>query len=120
MIKLKNIIKEINNETTSWQNPVGDFIPTKLSHKYDAFNHIGRNDENSVKILWKQGWNRITSDAFTLFVHNEIQPPNDKQKTKLIELAIKFNLNEIVYVARSEWSGHREKIKVIWSKNDVL
>ena len=45
---------------------------------------------------------------------------NDKQKTKLIELAIKFNLNEIVYVARSEWSGHREKIKVIWSKNDVL
>jgi hypothetical protein len=125
VIKLVEILKEIEDEkgrAYSWQKPDGTFIPIDYNHGSDAFKHLGGprhvdGNADHTLMLWRQGWQRITymvfGDLSTLFAHNEFQPPNEKQKAKLIELALELGLNKV------EWDGG-EKDRILWTINDTL
>jgi hypothetical protein len=121
VIKLVEILKEIEDEkgrAYSWQKPDGTFIPIDYSHGSDAFKHLGgphsvSGTADHILMLWRRGWQRITYMTPTLFAHNEFQPPNEKQKVKLIELALELGLNKV------EWDGG-EKERILWTINDTL
>ena len=120
MIKLTDILREIESEEKfkkmaySWQAPSGKFISVKSSHAQDAWEWGGRQPNTDYMVIfWKRGWNRIHADQHTLFSHNEFQPPNNKQKSALIELAMELGLQEVKYDAGEDY-------KILWSAHDVL
>ncbi len=121
MIKLVNILKEIESKEQlkklaySWQKPDGTFIPVKREHGLDALKHVGGDPkDDNVVILWKRGWQRIFYYGTDLNVHNEFYQPNDKQKVRLIELAIQLGFEKV------EWDGGDKGDKILWSVHDVL
>lgn len=120
MIRLKNILKEVEDDEKykkmgySWQRPDGTFKPIKYSHGSDAWQMIGKPENtDSVNELWKKGWNRIWYNPHTLFCHNELMPPNEKQKTALINLAQLLEKQEVEFDAG-------EGSKILWSIHDTL
>ena len=121
MIKLANILLEsvdIASYRYSWQLPNGKFIPVKYSHGSHAFQILKRLDPNTnpkddhIMELWKKGYNRITHMGNVLLCHNEIKPPNDKQKKELIDLAIEVGDDFV------EWDSGNDS-KILWSINDI-
>lgn len=127
MIKLTNIIKEVESEeqlklnTYSWQKPDGTFKPVVDNHGSDVrkrllfiYPNLPQNTDFTVE-MWKRGWNRIWHDGYDhcLYCHNEIQPPNDKQKAALIDLAMRLEFQEV------EYDGGEDS-KILWSVHDVL
>jgi hypothetical protein len=123
VIKLVNILREIGVEDHSdkayaWQKPDGTFVHINYSHDSEAFKLVGGDPKNDhTLMLWKRGWQRITyaTKLSVIYANNEVQQPNDKQKAKLIELAVKLGFQSVV------WDGGRnKKDKVIWSAHDVL
>jgi hypothetical protein len=120
VIKLTDILKEVETEETykkmaySWQKPNGTFQPIKYSHGSDAWKMGGQQPNTDyVMEFWKRGWNRIWHNHHTLFCHNEVQFPNEKQKAALIELAMNLNLQEV------EYDGGEDS-KILWSIHDIL
>ena len=132
MIKLKNILKEIQSNTEvkkftySWLSPGGNFFPVKVNHYYDAIKFFRPNNSNInsninidsyqvMRFLWRRGWQRITCfSKESLYSTNGIQPPNDIQKRKLIDLAKELNFEKLVYL-NDEGVNY-----VLWSINDIL
>jgi hypothetical protein len=122
VIKLTNIINEISDEllkkkTYSWQKPDGTFIPVEYSHGSHAFKiNGGQPNEDHIMNLWKKGWQRITSSAFLscLYAHNEVMKPNDRQKSRLIDLAKELQFEKV------EWDDGEGSYNVLWSIHDVL
>ena len=125
MIKLKDIIKEIQEPPAeyveAWQKPDGKLLPVKYSHPSDAINYIGGDPRaDAVVVLWKRGWNRITSGMMkdckkVLYSQNEFSQPNDRQKAELINTAKENNFDEVVYTSSDDG-----KARILWSKHDVL
>ena len=117
MIKLKTLLREINynEETNSWQKPDGTFLPViDTTHDRDAFKYVGGDPKNDHRhILWKGGWQRIVQISNAIYANNMFRSPNDIQKRKLIELAIKLGLIDVVWDR-----GHGSNL--LWSKNDML
>ena len=104
----------------AWQKPNGELIPIKYSHPSDAIDLIGGDPRaDATIILWKRGWNRITSGpdkhGMTLYSQNEFTPPNDKQKAELINVAKEKGFVEVVYTSPDDG-----KPRTIWSIHDVL
>lgn len=104
----------------AWQKPDGNFLPIKYSHPSDALDYVGGDPRgDATVVLWKRGWNRVTSgmtDAGkTIFVQNEFSIPNDKQKSELINKAEELEYVEVVYIGSDDG-----KPRTIWSKHDVL
>ncbi len=132
MVKLKHILKESDDAfkaihrnlpdvyVMAWQKPDGTLIPVKYSHPSDAIDHIGGDPRaDATVVLWRRGWNRITSGpdkhGMTLFSQNEFTPPNDKQKAELINVAKEKGFVEVVYTSPDDG-----KPRTIWSQHDVL
>lgn len=119
MIKLTDILKEdererLRKQAYSWQRKDGTFIPIKYSHGSDAWRMLGQpTNTDTVNELWKRGWNRIWFNVHTLFCHNELMPPNEKQKTALIELAMALGLQEVEFDAG-------EGSQILWSVHDKM
>lgn len=119
MIKLINILKEIKDKEKklafSWQEPDGNFVPIDYSHK-EAYRYArGGAEDEAIVMLWKKGWQRITYYDTAIYANNEFTPPNDKQKSKLIELAT------ILHRETVEWdSGSNKGAKIIWSVHNIL
>ena len=129
MIKLKNILKEISddlvyNDAYSWQGPDGKFIPVKHSHEYDASQillkkKIKLEDRKAELMLQRMGWQRINSGSVhTIYCSNNVQPPTERQKRNLIDLALQFDFEKIICV--SDEMRLKKSGKIIWSKDDVL
>jgi len=126
VIKLIDILAEIKDdedirkEAYSWQKPDGTFVPIKYNHGSDAHRirkfepEFDNKDDHTLEI-WKKGWNRITFIAHTLYVHNEVRRPSDKQKSALIDLAIRAGLGEVSYEGPEGVNN-----VILWSKDDVL
>lgn len=57
---------------------------------------------------------QVRADIHTLHALNEFSPPNHKQKTALIDLAIKTGLKEV------DWDGDVGVSKTIWSREHTL
>jgi len=114
MIKLKSLLNEMDvaRKRYSWQYPNGMFIPVKSSHGQDAYKLTGVNDD-PIMSLWKKGYQRVVFMGNVLIAHNEVIPPNDKQRQALIDLAIETGDNMV------EYDGG-EKNAILWSANDVL
>jgi hypothetical protein len=117
VIKLANILKEIKEKRLafSWQEPDGNFVPIDYSHK-EAYRYArGGAEDEAIVMLWKKGWQRITHYDTSIYANNEFSPPNDKQKSKLIELAT------ILHSETIEWdSGSNKGTKIIWSVHNIL
>jgi len=113
-LELFECLNEDKRDAYSWQSPSGRFIPVKSTHAQDAW-EIGGKQPNTDYIMnrWKAGWNRIHYAGDSLYCHNEVMPPNERQKRKLIDLAQEIGVNEIVY-------DGGEDSKIIWSIYDVL
>lgn len=114
MITLKSLISEIDpgKKRYSWQDPRGNFLPIKSSHAQDAY-VITHEPKDPIMALWKRGYMRITHMGNILMAHNEVMPPNNKQKSELINLAT------IVGDVSVEWDDGEDN-KIIWSEYDVL
>jgi len=118
-MKLANILKEIKDKEKrlafSWQEPDGNFVPIDYSHK-EAYRYArGGAEDEAIVMLWKKGWQRITYYDTAIYANNEFNPPNDKQKSKLIELAV------ILHRETVEWdSGSNKGTKIIWSIHNIL
>jgi hypothetical protein len=119
---LEEVIDDENarKEAYSWQKPDGTFIPIKYSHGSDVhrmrkLNPDFDNKDDHTLDMWKMGWNRITFIAHTLYVHNEVRRPSDKQKSALIDLAIRAGLREVSYEGLEGVNN-----VILWSKDDVL
>jgi len=116
----EDVLEENGNpkkNTYSWQKPDGIFIPIKYNHLDDAFILCGRIPGRDIDYLEERGWNRITHDKQYIICNNTHASPNDKQKKKLIELAIESGFKGIVWDAGED--AHIQ-YRIIWSKEDVL
>ena len=126
MIKLKNIVGEIEDleifkkMSYSWQTPDGTFKPINYSHGSTAHDIRRKTHEpnfnpkdDHIFELWKKHWNRIWYSGGTLYCHNEVEPPTDKQRVKLIDLAMRIDAVDVVY-------DYGEDSKILWSIHDVL
>ena len=132
MIKLKHILKESSDAfkaihknlpaeyVLAWQKPDGTLLPIKYSHPSDAIDYIGGDPRaDATVVLWRRGWNRITSGpdkhGTVLYSQNEFMPPNDKQKEELINVAKEKGFAEVVYTSPDDG-----KPRILWSKHNVL
>lgn len=116
MIKLVNILKEVfEPEMYSWQKPDGTFLPVNDSnHDVDAIKHTKISDKwKAVDALWKLGWQRINTSNEFIYSNNSYMGPNLKQKSQLIELALRKNVASIVW-------DNTIRDRIIWTRNDVL
>jgi hypothetical protein len=115
IVKLATLIKEaldIARKRYSWLTPYGAFIPVKYSHGSDAVSFTG-NQKDPIMSAWKKGYIRVVFNGNVLIAHNEVMPPNEKQKSKLIDLAKETGDYSIEYD-----SGKNQKI--LWSIHDIL
>lgn len=115
MIRLLQLLKETidcGRKRYSWQYPNGMFIPVAYSHGSDAVKLSG-DVKDPIMAAWKKGYMRITHMGNGLIAHNEVMPPNDKQKQALINLAMETGDVEVEYD-----SG--EDMKILWSIHDTL
>lgn len=123
MIKLKNILREVAEALEffrAWQKPDGTLIPVEYSHPSDAIKHLGEPRGDATVVLWKKGWNRITSGWThhrdkAIYSHNEFMPPNDKQRAELINVAKEQGFTEIIYTSPDDGNP-----RTLWSKHDVV
>ena len=123
MIKLIDILKESFTDKDyaySWQKPDGTLIPINYNHGSDAHDfRKGEKDfdpkDDHTKLLWKRGWQRVTYGQQSVYSHNELMPPNPKQKASLIDLAKKIGMDKV------EWDGGESvKDRILWSVHDQL
>lgn len=103
---------EYNEKTYSWLTPSGRFIPIHYSHGSDAMKFTGTVND-PIMAAWKKGYMRITNIGNELFVHNEVMPPNDKQKANLIDLAKESGKEYLKY-------DYGDDYKVLWSIHDTM
>ena len=73
----------------------------------------GHNVEDAVLDSWRKGFNRIHYYGDTLYVHNEVHYPSDRQIASLIQLALHNDFNKIVFD-----KGDNEK--VLWTRDDMI
>lgn len=107
------VLKKMPNEKKWWMNPNGSLFLSTVNHLISAIGLSG-DVEDPFVALWKRGWQRIVQHKFKILCCcNELMPPNDIQRTKLIELAIENECDEIEF-------DNGKDVHVLWSKDDVL
>lgn len=102
VIKLKSIINEIvrhHENLYSWLSVDGRFFPVKGKvHGEAARDIIGDYTTHNIETkMYRMGFVRVTYENDEMFAHNELHPPSDKQRRKLVDLAINTNINYIYY-----------------------
>lgn len=113
---------------TSWLLPDGTFIPviSPKIHADVAYHDLKiqpkrlnvsfiplAEDDAIIEMAWKKGLMRIASVGKTIYVENNLMPPNDKQKQALINLAIENNFKEVI------WSVHGKE-HYLWAKSHIM
>jgi GH24 family phage-related lysozyme (muramidase) len=92
--------------------PNGSFHPVKRSHGADAkqfMDEIG----DAIMAAWKAGYVRVINSGDSIYAHNEVMPPNERQKRALIDLAKETDSTDVKY-------DYGDDYKVLWSIHDVL
>jgi hypothetical protein len=117
VILLKLLIKESifsRENAYSWQTPVGTFYRVHDTHDMDARKRIvGMGVKDAVMSAFQKRYNRIHYYGDTIYVHNEVTFPSEKQVNYLIQLALHNEFEKIVYDG-----GNVEKI--LWTLHDVV
>ena len=116
MILLKTLLTEaidIARNRYSWLTPDGKFLPViNGSHAEYGYKNIIKSTK-VIDEMWKMGYMRVCFMGAVLMAHNEIMPPNDKQKKALINLAIECGDTAVEY-------DYGDDYKTLWSVHDTI
>jgi len=118
MIKLKSLLTEGRENSNCWLSPAGRVIPVEDTHSTTAIRIgkvLGYRRGEELEELFHRGYQRVTwmYDG-SLLVNNPIKPPNEKQISKLKDIAVEGNHQTI------EYDNEHDKPKILWSYQDVL
>lgn len=106
-------LNEAREDLMSWLAPHGKFYPLAGGDTHSSWAIRFFKNKNAVQNIYEKGWMRVYYYSKSLYVSNSSQPPNSRQRSELIDLALENGFNEVI------WDSE-ENEKVIWSKEDQL